>query len=163
MASFIAAPAMRAAAPARSLAPAPKLQVTVSAPDLAWRPFFQENVERYLTTHVRRQFHRDGYKGPVVYLGSSCKPDPALPRLSITLIEWRLDPVGDVDCTFSATLHTPAHEKSLGIFTSSRFTWVPGFDRWEMADAFEEAADGAIGHLSHEVARTGLLTGFSAS
>ncbi len=169
MASFVAAPALRAAAVSRTPAAvrgpaaATTLLVRVSAPTLAWRPFYQENVERYLTLHIRRQFHRAGFKGPVVYLRSWSKPNPVLPRLSISLIEWRLDPVGDVDCTFSATLHTPGHVKDLGIITSSQFTWDPGFNHFEMENAFEDAAEGAIGHLCHRVERSGLLPGFSAT
>lgn len=163
MASFIAAPPVWAAGTDRAPAAAPELLVRVHVPSLDWRPFFQEQVERYLAVRVRRQFRRDGYKGAVVRLGSTSKSNPALPRLSITLMEWRLDPVGEINCTVSAALHMRGQVKNLGIATDSQFTWAPRFDRWAMSDAFKQAVDGAIGRLCRRVARTGLLSGFSTT
>lgn len=163
LAGLVAAPSLQATAAApRPAAPAPNLQVYVNVP-IPWRPFLQENLARILADHVRHEFVRHGYKGTITWVEESGDVKAALPELSIRLIEWRLDHVGNVDCTFGATLKTLGQVKNLGLFSNTQFTWAPAVDQWQLGNAFDDAASGAMNDLARQVAKTGLLAGFPAT
>ena len=65
--------------------------------------------------------------------------------------------IGNVDCTFSATLTTPAGSKGLGLFTGTSMMMWSRLDWFARADGFENAARSALNDLAPRIEKTGLL------
>jgi hypothetical protein len=78
--------------------------------------------------------------------------------LTINLMEWRFDPLGNISCTFTANLQTPRGTRDLGVYSSTSLgiSRSPGI--WGLADSFDEAAQGAIVDLYRAVQKSELLT-----
>lgn len=162
----VSSPTLRAATPktdTQADQTAPKLQVKVDVPAI-WRPFLADDVSETFADYIRDGFKKDGYAGKVVYIRPLDTPDSHSPLLTVTLQEWRVDRLGNVDCTFGATILTPdGKQKGLGVFTSTSFVWGPDIGRWELRDAFQDVAGQAISDLFHRLAKTDTVPGLHAS
>jgi hypothetical protein len=109
------------------------------------------------TDSVRSVFHQAGFQRPIENIRYVDQPDEAPYLLTINLMEWRFTRLGDIDCTFTAQLSTPRGTRDLGVYsgTSLRLSRNPG--PWGLADAFDEAAQGAIVDLFRAVVKSELL------
>jgi hypothetical protein len=162
---LVAAPAADAK---KSDAKPADLQVMVDVPP-TWRPFLDDDIAEALFYRLRNVFKSRGYKGEVVQLTSADKEMKELPLLRLNLTEWRIDRVGNAQCTMTATLTTSAGEKSLGLATGTAMFWPSSSGgRWslnrqmETADALEDAADSAMREVYEAVAKSGLVRGITA-
>lgn len=155
-----------AADAAKAVSKPADLQVVIDIPP-SWRPFLEDDIAEALFFRVRHVFRRQGYKGEVVQLTRFDDATPNVPTLQLNLTEWRIDRVGNAQCTMTVSLMTGAAEKSLGFATGTAIFWPQG-RRWtfsrqlETADALEDAADNAAKQVYDAVARSGLLPGVPA-
>ena len=78
---------------------------------------------------MREVFHEEGFNRPVEEARLT-EPTPLSQLLTLNLMEWRLKPGGNIDCTFSADLRTDAGSHHLGIYTSTIPRWLGGFGRY---------------------------------
>jgi hypothetical protein len=142
------------------------LQVFVNVPP-TWRPFLDDDIAEALFYRLKDVFRQRGYKGEMVQLTAFDAGAKDVPGLQLNLTEWRVDRMGNAQCTLTATLKTAAGEKGLGLATGTAMLWVHG-NRWgfgrrlETADALENAADSALRELYDAVAKTGLVAGLPA-
>jgi hypothetical protein len=155
------------AAEAKKPAPKPAdLQVLVDVPP-TWRPFLDDNVAEALFYRLKDVFRQRGYQGEVVQLTSFDNEAKDATTLRLNLTEWRLDRVGNAQCTLTATLKTAAGERSLGLATGTALFWPHG-NRWsldrqfETANALKDAANSALRELYDAVAKSGLIAGLPA-
>lgn len=163
-AGICAAPSA-AAAPVESAAKVADLQLQVDVPP-SWRPFLDDDVADALARVLQTSFRRRGYRGVVDYLEEGRRaPNPDLPLLVVRLHEWRITRSGFADCTLSATLRTGGQKLDLGIVSNQEMTWIRERSRFglaqvhETADAFEDAASGAMRDLYRRIAETGRVPG----
>lgn len=167
LAAFAALVSLAPAAAANKPAAKPAdLQVFVSVPP-TWRPFLDDDIAETLFYRLNDVFHRRGYAGEMAQLTAFDAGAKDVPTLQLYLTEWRVDHVGNAQCTLTATLKTAAGEKNLGLASGTAMLWVHG-NRWsfsrqvETADALEDAADSALRNLYDAVAKTGLVAGLPA-
>jgi hypothetical protein len=116
-----------------------------------------DRIADVFTDEVRHVFHQAGLKQPVENVRYVDDPDHAAQLLTINLVEWRFDRLGNITCTFTADLKTPRGTRHLGVYsdTSLGISRNPGW--WGLADAFDEAAQGAIIDLVRAVVKSELL------
>jgi hypothetical protein len=145
------------------------LQLAVNVP-ATWRPFLEDDIADSLASILRDTFKRRGYKGVIDYVQEDRRaPNPDLPLLTLNLMEWRIGRTGNADCTLTATLRTGGKDHDLGVVTQTQITWVREHGRFglarrfELADALEDAATGAMRDLYRRVADSGLLPGFTTA
>lgn len=106
---------------------------------------------------VRSSLHENGFKGRIRLIDDGQNPVADISVLEVNLTEWRVDPLGNVTCTFGATLRTPQGTKGLGLFTGgSLMTWLRR-DWITRADSFQDAAKDALSNLADKIQQTGLL------
>jgi hypothetical protein len=163
--SLALALAVPAASYAESTQAAPaQLQISVHVPP-TWRPFLADDIAEAFAYRVEDTFKRRGYTGGVAYVDTFTDPDPKRPHLEIRLTEWRINRLGQAECSFFATLVTPLGEKHLGAVHSTSLFWPITTGRWgihrsfEVADALGDAADRALEDLYRRVARADLVPG----
>ena len=155
-----------AAAPDAKGAKVADLQLQINVPP-TWRPFLDDDIADALAGIAADTFKRSGFTGVLDYLEQNGRaPNPDIPLLTLNLIQWRIDRVGNAECTLTAELTASRNTKrELGIVTQTQITWIEergryGFRRFEVADALEDAAHGAMRDLYRRVADTGLVRGF---
>jgi len=143
------------------------LQVLVNVPP-TWRPFLDDDVAEEFFYRLQDTFRLRGYTGELAQVTVLDPGAKDRPTLTINLSEWRLDRIGNAQCTFSASLTTPAGEKNLGLKMGTTMLWAHG-GRWglsrsyDAANALESAAADALNDLYRAVADSGLVTkGFPA-
>jgi hypothetical protein len=137
---------------------APPLKVEVTTPP-SWSLLLSDDVAVWFVDGVRSVLERYGYTGSVEELRYPDDPQKAPHRLSLYVSEWRINRIGNIDCTLIATVHTPLGEKRLGIYSHSLPRWFGGFGREGIRRAFEEAADRVILDLCRDLARSELIPG----
>lgn len=134
------------------------LKVQVDVP-LAWNSLIDDRISEAFASRVREVFHRSGFEYPiddVRYVEDASK----LPYLlTVHLMDWRITRLGNIDCTFTASLQTPRGTRKLGVYTNTTMVWLGGSGRFGLARSFEEAAEGAIRELANDIAKTELLPG----
>lgn len=141
------------------------LQIIVDVPP-TWRPFLDDDIAEALFYRLKNVFNQRGYKGEMVQLTSFDTESKQIPLLRLSLTEWRVDRVGNAQCTMTASLSTSAGEKNLGLATGTALFWSHG-SRWSMsrqmdtADALEDAADSAAREVHEAVAKSGLVAGIA--
>jgi hypothetical protein len=84
-------------------------------------------------------------------------PDNAPYLLTINLMEWRFDRIGNITCTFTAGLKTPRGTRHLGVYSDTSLSISRNRGPWGIADSFDEAAQGAIVDLLRAVVKSELL------
>ena len=144
------AEAARAARPAR-------LQLAIIVP-ASMNMLRDDDVIDAFDESVRDTLHQSGFRGRIKLLDETEKAAPDIPLLEINLTEWRVDPTGNVTCTFGATLRANGETRGLGLFTgTSLLTW--GRRDWvTRSDSFQDAAHHALSDLANRMEQTGLIT-----
>ena len=148
---------------AASNAPAPSakegtLQVQVRIP-ASWQPIFEDRVTEAFVNRLRDVFERQGYHGDITEVSLFDEPSPGCCLLTVDLLDWRMNMVGNVDCSFGASLQRGDKVRSLGLFSGMAFRWMNGPGRFGLADSFGDAADDALRSLYRSVEKTGLVAG----
>jgi hypothetical protein len=122
----------------------------------------EDRVKLAFTDVTREVLHRRGFDRPVAEARfasiEELKDMPYL--LTIDLHQWRINHIGNIECTFTARLQTPAGTRGLGVYSDTQLRGFGpsfGFGRWGIARAFEDAAAGAIENLVSDLARTEML------
>lgn len=120
-------------------------------------PIFSDRIAEAFTDEVRHVFIQSGYKRPVENILYVDDKTPLPNVLLIDLLEWHFDRAGNIECRFTARLETPRGTRNLGVYygTSLGITRAPG--PWGAADAFEEAAQGALVDLVRAIEKSDLL------
>lgn len=133
-----------------------RLQVVVVVP-ASMNMIRDDDAAEAFGQTVRSSLHENGFKGRVRLIDDGQQPTAGIPVLEINLTEWRVDPLGNVTCTFGATLRTPQGSKGLGLFTGgSLMTWLRR-DWIARSDSFQDAAHDAVSNLADKIQQTGLL------
>jgi hypothetical protein len=139
---------------------APPLKIEVITPP-SWSILIDDRIAEWFADGVRNELGRQGYAGHVEELRYPEDPSRAAYLLTLNITEWRLSPAGFVDCTLTATLHTPDGERRLGVYSHSLPRWWGGYGRWGLQRAFEESADSVIADLCRDLIRSDRLPGVS--
>ena len=134
------------------------LQVQINIPP-TWRPLMEDRITEAFASYIFDVFRREGYKGDITEVRWFEEPSPGCCLLTINLVEWRMNHVGNIDCTFTASLQTEETTRSLGVFSGMAFRWMSGPGRFGLADSFEDAAEDAVRQLYDSLARTELVPG----
>jgi hypothetical protein len=118
---------------------------------------YADRIADAFVDEVYHVFTQAGFQRPIENMRYVDNPDQAAYVLTINLMDWRFDRIGNIECTFTAQLQTPLGTKNLGVYsdTSLRLSRSPG--PWGVADAFDEAAQGAIADLLRAVVKSELL------
>ena len=133
-----------------------RLQVVVIVP-ASMNMIRDDDAAEAFGDTVRSSLHENGFKGRIRLIDDGQNPAAGIPVLEINLTEWRVDPLGNVTCTFGATLRTPQGSKGLGLFTGgSLMTWLRR-DWIARSDSFQDAAHDAVSNLADKIQQTGLL------
>jgi hypothetical protein len=124
--------------------------------------WLEDRVKVAFTDIARDVFHRHGFDRPVeeARFASIDELNDLPYLLTIHLHQWRMNPLGNIECTFTASLQTPAGKRRLGVYSDTEmrgFGTSFGFGRWGIARSFEDAAEGALEDLVRDVARTEML------
>lgn len=133
------------------------MQLTVNVPP-SMRPWVSDDVAEAFAARVADVLRQRGYKAGIQYLDSFASPAAGRPLLAVNLVEWRTDRIGNVDCTFSATLSTPSGRKDLGLFTGTSMMTFSRHDWFARSDQFDDAARQAINDLYKRIVETQLLS-----
>jgi len=152
IASLLVALSACGAEPAKSKAPL-ALQVQVNVP-ASWRPWLDDEVADSFTDRARDILRQRGVEGRIERLELSDSPVAEVPLLTINLVDWRVNHVGNIDCTFTASLQTPRGVRQFGLYTNTTMRWLTGPGRFGLSRSFEEAAEGAIRDLCNDIAKT---------
>jgi hypothetical protein len=133
-----------------------RLQVVVIVP-ASMNMIRDDDAAEAFGQTVRTSLHENGFKGRIHLIDDGQQPAAGIPVLEVNLTEWRVDPLGNVTCTFGATLRTPQGTKGLGLFTGgSLMTWLRR-DWIARSDSFQDAAHDAVSNLADKIQQTGLL------
>lgn len=143
-------------APLSAVVSVPSLQVMVNPP-IALRPWVADDVAEAFGSQIVESLRRQGYAGIVTLLDRTDPFAKDALRLDIELIEWRRDRVGNLECTFTAALTTPAGRKSLGLFTGTALTMGRARSWFDLANQYEDAAHDAADGLLRRIRESGLL------
>ncbi len=149
--------------PACATAPRPEvpgtLKVQVNVPP-TWNVLLDDRVAETFVDQVRDTFYRAGFDRPIESLSYVEDPAKVPYLLTVNLIDWRINRIGNIDCTFSASLQTPRGTRDLGLYNSTAMRWLGGLGRFGLSRAFVDAADGALHDLCDAVAKSELLPDF---
>lgn len=136
---------------------APDLQVIIDVPP-TWRPFLEDDVADAFYSHISDTFRRRGFKGETKQLDRLDEPKADIPQLQINLMEWRINRIGNIDCTFSASYKADGKETSLGLFSGTAMQWrASGPGRWALDMGLEDSAKSAISDLYRKLTDKDLL------
>lgn len=161
-----ASPALLAADPAKAAAKAPDLQVQVDVPP-SWQPFLMDDIAEALGRVLSDSFKRRGYAGTIQQVGLPDAAKPDLPLLTVRLHEWRISRTGNAECTLTGTLRAGGKEHDLGLVSYTDLSWIQSRGRfgvardYAVADAYEDAAGGAMRELFKRVAATAAVPGLA--
>jgi hypothetical protein len=134
-----------------------QLVIAIQIPP-TWRPFLADDLSEAFSERVETVFRSRGYTGKMIEQDDLSLPAATQSLLTIFLDEWKVDHIGNVVCTFRATIQTgsePPH--GLGYFRSTELRMMHGIGRWGLADSFGSAADDAIHDLYRKLADAHLL------
>jgi len=132
------------------------LKVQVIVPP-AWHPLIDDQMGEALVDRVRDVFYRAGFTQRVDEMRVVEDPAKVPCLLTINLTEWRINRIGNIDCSFTASLRTPRGNRELGHYTHTTMQWLEGRGRFGLSRGFVEAADGALRDLYTDLMKTDLL------
>lgn len=138
------------------------LQVAIDVPP-TWRPFLDDDIAEALAGRLINIFQKRGYPGRIEQLKAGTQGAQGVTQIVIRLVEWRIGRSGHADCTFSASIHSAAGEKDLGLISSSAIFWPHASGHWglnrsyDTASALEDAAESAMRDLYGRLVKTNLL------
>lgn len=133
-----------------------RLQIVVDIPT-GMDALRDDEVAEAFGYRVASSLHEQGFRGRLEYVEWSDDLRPNVPVLAISLREWRVDRIGNVDCTFTAELRTPSGRHHLGLFTGSSIMYWARRDWYARAQGFEDAAVDALSNLAARIEKTGEL------
>ena len=134
------------------------LQVQVNVPP-SWEAMFEDQITEAFVSYIADVFRRQGYKREIAEVRWFEEPSPGCCLLTINLTEWRMNHIGNIDCTFTANLQTERAMRHLGVFSGMALRWMSGPGRFGLSDAFGDAAEDAIRQLYLSLAKTELVPG----
>ena len=127
--------------------PAPALYLSISTPPV-WDALHEADITNSFHGRISEALRKAGLVGAIESLHRFDDAQPGVPVLSITLMEWRADRVGNVVCTFSSNLKTGEADQSLGIFTGTAPQWMTTASRtWELRRGLDDSAAAATKSL----------------
>ena len=132
------------------------LSVDVNLPP-QWNLLWEDRITMAFVDIARDTFHREGFDRPVEEVTYFEDVDRAPYLLTVNVHEWRINRTGQVECTFTADLRTPAGTKNMGVFTNLEMWGFHGPGRFGLVHSFEKAAEGALRDLWTAVARSEML------
>lgn len=132
-----------------------RMQLTVDLPASMFTIYDQEIAEAF-AYRVASILHEQGFRGRIKYIDDG-NFVPNAPVLAVNLQEWRVDRIGNVDCTFTAAIRGPRGEQRLGIFSGTAIMIWPRRDWYARAEGFEDAARQAITELADRLEQSGVL------
>lgn len=135
-----------------------RLEVAVSTP-AAWPPRFAAAAARWIADAFRARLAGEGFAGEFRLPGEAGEPAPF--RVELWLVAWRPTRAGLVECTFAASLLTPAGEVRLGRYHQAVPRWEAGPGRAGLRRALGDAAESALADLAHDLAAGGRVPGFA--
>jgi hypothetical protein len=140
--------------------PTRTLKVNVITPP-SWNILIDDRVSEWFVDSLRDIFSRKGFDWPVeeIRLVEDAAKIPYL--LTIHVTDWRLDRIGNVECTFTAQLQTPHGQRQLRYYSNRLPRAVDSYGRIALARVFEEAAEGALTTLCEDIAKSELLPGLN--
>jgi hypothetical protein len=147
----------RAATPSAPVPGTLKVQVIVPP---TWNTLVDDHISAGLVDRVRDVFYRAGFDRPIEEVRYVEDPAKDEYLLTINLVDWRMNRIGNVDCTFSASLRTPRGTRDLGLYNNTSMLWFRGLGRFGLSQSFDEAAEGAIRDLCIAVQKSELLPDF---
>lgn len=137
------------ALPATVLAQArPTLKIQVTGP-AGWDAAQASRCAELFGDSLRGTLARQGLDLPIVPLRSVDDPARTPYLLRVNLTDWRIAN-GNIDCSFTATLHTPAGEHSIGVFKNT--LWAPGIITAEFGQPYYLLSPQSIRSLSAQLA-----------
>jgi len=139
-----------------SASEADPLKVQVNVPP-TWNLLIDDQVSEALVDQMRDVFYRAGFARRIDEVRSFEIPSKVPYLLTINLTEWRINRLGNIDCTFTANLKTPRGTRELGVYTNTTMEWLYGRSRFGLGRGFVEAAEGALRDLYTDLAKTELL------
>lgn len=142
---------------ARAAAEPVRLQVAVVVPP-SMHTIRDDDVAYAFGQTVCNSLHAHGFKGRIKLLDETDAPMPGVPLLQVNLTEWRVDGIGNVSCTFGATLNTPAGSKGLGMFRGYSFLSWARHDVYMTSEGAQDAAHDALDDLADRLRQSGLIT-----
>src|SRR3954469_7809627 len=97
----------------------PRLQLTVGIPGSMSR-LRDEEVTEAFAYRVSSILHEQGFRGRIHYVADGEPLLPDVPVLALQLMEWRVDHIGNVDCTFTAAIgQGQGPGQRLGVFSGT--------------------------------------------
>jgi hypothetical protein len=136
----------------------PELQLVIevtSQPD----PMEARESAEVFAQLLEEMFRRSGYKGEINPLSREA-PKPNLPLLEIRLSRWRIGPLAQPECAFSAVLTRGDEKARLGQFSANDLTWNKGVGNADQGEALRRVALDALRDLARQLSDKGLLPGF---
>src|SRR4051812_43183796 len=85
----------------------------------------ENEVSQAFVDRVREAFHEEVFTRPVVE-DRLANPTNLSQVLTLNLINWRMTRVGNIECTFTAALPTPAGTHQFGVYNSTLPRWFGG-------------------------------------
>jgi hypothetical protein len=135
----------------------PTLLISVSVPPV-WDPMRESDVADAFYSRITTALERAGYTGRISSADRFDTPAPETPVLEITVIRWRPERSGNVECAFSAGLKTGTVNQSLGLFTGTSLQWMTTASRtWELRRGMDDSADDAVRDLVSRLRKNNLL------
>lgn len=150
----MSSPLARAANPSAPKTDALKVQVIVPP---TWNLLSDDKVGEALADRVRDVLYRAGFTLPVSELRLVEDPSKVPYLLTINLTEWRINRIGGIDCSFTASLKTPRGSRELGLYPNATTQWLDAPGRFGLSRKFVEAAEGALRTLCTDLANSELL------
>lgn len=133
-----------------------RLQIVVNVPP-SMNILREEEIQDAFGYRVITALREQGLRGRLRYIESGEQPDPAVPVLTVYLNEWRVDRIGNVDCTFSASLKSAHGERNLGFFSGTSLMMWSRRDWFARAEGYESAARDALTNLSQRILQSGVM------
>jgi hypothetical protein len=135
-------------------------RVEPTEPPARWHPLVEDDVAETLISLVHSEFRRVGFNGRIGRVPSFESPADGVPLLILNVAEWRLSRSGNAECLLNARFRTAEGEDvPLGMVSHSEFTALRGRSGlgrpFELADALEDAARGAIRELQRRLTESG--------
>jgi hypothetical protein len=90
----------------------------------AWRLLPEQRFADLFAGSLRDALANHGYVQPLAVLGAVEDPAKVPHLLTVTITDWRIADSGNITCSFTASLRTPAGEHPLGTFADT--VWAPG-------------------------------------
>jgi hypothetical protein len=121
-------------------------------------PFRDDDIANAIAGDLIAEFNRDGYRSMVDYdFRAPNRERSDVPRLEVSLVEWRLTPTRAIECTFTASYVTREGSTDLGLFSGTSLMMGLDNDLFLLSDDYDHAAYDAIDDLYRALTNKHLL------